>query len=296
MSDKESKLQHYDVRQIDTVRDMLLQGAELFAEKPAYKVKSKKGGEYFDIAFSRFKEDVWALGTYLIESGLKGKKIGVIGGNCYQWVVAYFAIICGAGIVVPLDKELNEEEIRNLSNRAEMDAVFFTDKYDEIFAGMDIEKKIEMSVYEKEEDIEKRGHIRNAIKEGKQLIEGGSRCYDEIEIDPDAMAVILFTSGTTGVPKGVMLSNTNLCYTVMVTSKLCKLHDDDVSLSMLPIHHTFECTIDILIVSYQGACVAFCEGLKYILKNMQEAGVSIMIGVPLIVESVYSKIWKHLSA
>lgn len=293
MSDKESKLQHYDVRQIDTVRDMLLQGAELFAEKPAYKVKSKKGGEYFDITFSRFKEDVWALGTYLIENGLKGKKIGVIGGNCYQWVVAYFAIICGAGIVVPLDKELNEEEIRNLSNRAEMDAVFFTDKYDEIFAGMDIEKKIEMSVYEKEEDIEKRGHIRNAIKEGKQLIEGGSRCYDEIEIDPDAMAVILFTSGTTGVPKGVMLSNTNLCYTVMVTSKLCKLHDDDVSLSMLPIHHTFECTIDILIVSYQGACVAFCEGLKYILKNMQEAGVSIMIGVPLIVESVYSKIWKQ---
>ena len=217
----------------------------------------------------------------------------MIGGNCYQWVVAYFAIICGAGIVVPLDKELNEEEIRNLSNRAEMDAVFFTDKYDEIFAGMDIEKKIEMSVYEKEEDIEKRGHIRNAIKEGKQLIEGGSRCYDEIEIDPDAMAVILFTSGTTGVPKGVMLSNTNLCYTVMVTSKLCKLHDDDVSLSMLPIHHTFECTIDILILSYQGACVAFCEGLKYILKNMQEAGVSIMIGVPLIVESVYSKIWKQ---
>ena len=114
MSDKESKLQHYDVRQIDTVRDMLLQGAELFAEKPAYKVKSKKGGEYFDITFSRFKEDVWALGTYLIENGLKGKKIGVIGGNCYQWVVAYFAIICGAGIVVPLDKELNEEEIRNL--------------------------------------------------------------------------------------------------------------------------------------------------------------------------------------
>ena len=291
MSDKEKNTKYYEVRDIKTIREMLESGEQLFSSKPAYKVKSKKGGEYKDITFREFKEDVWALGTYLIENGLKGKRIGIIGSNCYEWVVAYFAIVCGAGIAVPLDKELNEEEIHNLSNRADLSAVFYTGKYDEIFDGMDIEMKIKMSIYEVEANKTKEGHIRKAIEDGKRMA-ADSDVFENVIIDPDEMAVLLFTSGTTGNPKGVMLSNTNLCHDVMVTSMICKLHDDDVSLSILPIHHTFEGTINLLTVSYQGACVAFCEGLKYILKNIQEAGVSIMIGVPLIVESVYSKIWK----
>ena len=292
MSGKEDNIQPYEVRDIRTIRELLESSAQLFSEKPAYKVKAEKGGEYIDITFKEFKEDVWALGTYLIEKGLKGKRIGIIGSNCYEWVVAYFAIVCGAGIAVPLDKELSKEEIYNLSSRADLSAVLYTGKYDEIFEGMDIDMKIKMSIYEVEENKTNEGHIRNAIEDGRTMIADGSKVYDEVVIDPDVMAVLLFTSGTTGNPKGVMLSNTNLCHDVMVTSMICKLHDDDVSLSILPIHHTFEGTINLLTVGYQGACVAFCEGLKYILKNIQEAGVSIMIGVPLIVESVYSKIWK----
>lgn len=292
MSGKEDNIQPYEVRDIRTIRELLESSAHLFSEKPAYKVKAEKGGEYIDITFKEFKEDVWALGTYLIEKGLKGKRIGIIGSNCYEWVVAYFAIVCGAGIAVPLDKELSKEEIYNLSSRADLSAVLYTGKYDEIFEGMDIDMKIKMSIYEVEENKTNEGHIRKAIEDGRTMIADGSKVYDEVVIDPDVMAVLLFTSGTTGNPKGVMLSNTNLCHDVMVTSMICKLHDDDVSLSILPIHHTFEGTINLLTVGYQGACVAFCEGLKYILKNIQEAGVSIMIGVPLIVESVYSKIWK----
>ena len=292
MSGKEDNIQPYEVRDIRTIRELLESSAQLFSEKPAYKVKAEKGGEYIDITFKEFKEDVWALGTYLIEKGLKGKRIGIIGSNCYEWVVAYFAIVCGAGIAVPLDKELSKEEIYNLSSRADLSAVLYTGKYDEIFEGMDIDMKIKMSIYEVEENKTNEGHIRKAIEDGRTMIADGSKVYDEVVIDPDVMAVLLFTSGTTGNPKGVMLSNTNLCHDVMVTSMICKLHDHDVSLSILPIHHTFEGTINLLTVGYQGACVAFCEGLKYILRNIQEAGVSIMIGVPLIVESVYSKIWK----
>lgn len=293
MFGNEAEQEGYEVREIYTIRQMLEESEEMFADRPAYKVKTEKGGEYIDITYSEFKSEVWAFGTYLIEKGLKGKKIGIIGGNCYQWVVAYFAVICGAGVVVPLDKELNEDEISNLAKRADLSAVIHTGKYSKTIEKLDLELGLEMSVYEKEEDKTKDGHIKKAIADGKEMIARGCSAYDEIEIDPEALAVILFTSGTTGIPKGVMLSNTNLCYTITSTSKICRLKEDDVSLSILPIHHTFECTVDILITSYQGICVAFCEGLRYILRNMQEAKVSVMIGVPLVVESIYNKIWKQ---
>lgn len=293
MFGNETEQATYEVRDISTIRQMLMESAEMFAERPAYKVKAEKGGEYRDITYAQFKDDVWALGTYLLDKGLKGKKIGIIGSNCYQWVVAYFAVVCGAGIAVPLDKELNEEEISNLAARAGLSAVIHTGKYDSAISKLELELKLHMSVYETDSDKEQEGHIKKAIEEGREMVAQGSVAYDEIEIDPDALAVILFTSGTTGVPKGVMLSNTNLCYTVTATSKICRLKEDDVSLSVLPIHHTFECTVDILITSYQGICVAFCEGLRYILKNIQEARVSVMIGVPLIIESIYNKIWKQ---
>ena len=167
MSGKEDNIQPYEVRDIRTIRELLESSAQLFSEKPAYKVKAEKGGEYIDITFKEFKEDVWALGTYLIEKGLKGKRIGIIGSNCYEWVVAYFAIVCGAGIAVPLDKELSKEEIYNLSSRADLSAVLYTGKYDEIFEGMDIDMKIKMSIYEVEENKTNEGHIRKAIEEDR---------------------------------------------------------------------------------------------------------------------------------
>ena len=113
------------------------------------------------------------------------------------------------------------------------------------------------------------------------------------KIDEDKMTEILFTSGTTGRPKGVMLSHKNLLHVVKSTSQIVNLSTEDRTLSLLPIHHTFESTLGILTILYQGASTAFCEGLKYILKNMMEAKISVLVAVPLIVETIYNKIWKE---
>ena len=287
----ESKL--HPVREMHTLKELVNQGAELFGDKPAFLYKEKKGGEYLEISYKQFKEDVDALGTKLLEMGLEGKKIAVMGNNCYHWIVAYFAISNGAGVVVPLDKELKEQEIYNLLDAAQCSAVFYTSNFKSYFENHPIEHKFSMDIYMDPEREHSENTLARMVDEGKELLSGGASAYIEKEINPEAMSAILFTSGTTGTPKGVMLCHRNLCYVISATSQIVKIEDGARTLSMLPIHHTFESTIGIMTPLFQGGSIAFCEGLKYVLKNFQQSKASVLVGVPLVVESIYNKIWKE---
>lgn len=286
----------YSVRNLHTVQEILLTSAHIFADRPAFKVKHKKGGEYHDITYRQFKEDVDAFGTYLISKGLDGKKIGIIGANSYQWTVAYFAILSGVGILVPLDKDLKKDEINNLAKRANIAALIHTKKYNEYIEALDFELRVKTTVYQDASKAEDPQYMLWMIEEGKKLLKQGNTDFIDKKTEPDAFASLLFTSGTTGTPKGVMLSNENLVFSVLAPSRIVDIKEGDVSLSILPAHHTFESTINMLTIFFQGGSIAFCEGLKYVLKNIQEAGVSVMVGVPLIVESIYSRIWKQARA
>lgn len=286
----------YSVRNLHTVQEILLTSAHIFADRPAFKVKHKKGGEYHDITYRQFKEDVDAFGTYLISKGLDGKKIGLIGANSYQWTVAYFAILSGVGILVPLDKDLKKDEINNLAKRANIAALVHTKKYSEYIEDLDFELWVKTTVYQDASKAEDPQYMLWMIEEGKKLLKQGNTDFIDKKTEPDAFASLLFTSGTTGTPKGVMLSNENLVFSVLAPSRIVDIKEGDVSLSILPAHHTFESTINMLTIFFQGGSIAFCEGLKYVLKNIQEAGVSVMVGVPLIVESIYSRIWKQARA
>lgn len=286
----------YSVRNLHTVQEILLTSAHIFADRPAFKVKHKKGGEYHDITYRQFKEDVDAFGTYLISKGLDGKKIGIIGANSYQWTVAYFAILSGVGILVPLDKDLKKDEINNLAKRANIAALIHTKKYNEYIEDLDFELRVKTTVYQDASKAEDPQYMLWMIEEGKKLLKQGNTDFIDKKTEPDAFASLLFTSGTTGTPKGVMLSNENLVFSVLAPSRIVDIKEGDVSLSILPAHHTFESTVNMLTIFFQGGSIAFCEGLKYVLKNIQEAGVSVMVGVPLIVESIYSRIWKQARA
>lgn len=281
------------VRELDSLKELLEQGASYFGECPAFLAKEKKGGKYFEISFNQFKKDVEALGTKLLEMGLEGEKIAVMGNNCYQWIVAYFAIVTGVGVAVPLDKELKQQEIHNLLKAADCKAVFYTSNFEKYFADYDIDYKFTMDPYQVEENMTNDNHIYSLIFQGRGLLNAGRDEFVNKQIDTKAMSVILFTSGTTGNPKGVMLSHENLCHVIKATSQIVKLKEGDRTLSVLPIHHTFESTIGIMVVLFQGGSITFYEGLKYVLKNMQEAKASIIVGVPLIIESIYNKIWKE---
>ena len=305
----ENKLKdkYHEVRNITSLKDLLNSSVELYKDRPAFLIKKVKGGEYQQITYAQVKNDVEALGTKLISMGLKDEKVAVIGENCYEWIASYFAVVNGAGVVVPLDKELGRDEIYNLLRTADCKAVFFTKSFEDYFKDFDIDYKIRMKVYGDRTGINEpletpaatetvKGTVYDweaLVASGEELVRSGDRSFIDSEIDPDVMKILLFTSGTTDAAKGVMLSHRNITINIMDTCKIAYVTPEDRTLSLLPIHHTFESTMGMSLILYRGASAAFCEGLKYVNKNLVEAKATVLIGVPLIFESIYDKIWKQ---
>ncbi|MBR2619250.1 MAG: AMP-binding protein [Firmicutes bacterium] len=297
MNSKKYKDVLYQMRYINDLRDMVHSSAEMFGDKTSFLVKDKPRGEYRPITFNQLKSDIDHLGTKLVEMGLKDKKVAIIGENSYKWVVTYLAVTNGTGVIVPLDKELTGIEIRNLLERAKVDAIVFSGKMKkkliadiEAVGGIDI--KIDMDAKEDEEDI-----IRwdSLLEEGKVLLDGGDKRFVEAVIDREAMCTLLFTSGTTGQSKGVMLSHKNISANVYNMSKYVNIRRGG-GLSVLPMHHTYELTCHVFTAIYQGVFVAICEGLRYIQPNLKESGASVMLGVPIVFETMHKKVWKQAEA
>ena len=285
--------QFYPVRDMESIRDLIRTGARDYKETPAFLVKTQKGGRYHEITHTRLEKDMNALGTRLIDLGLRGEKIAVIGENSYEWALSYFAIVNGVGTVVPLDKELSMEEISNLVKTAGCKGILYSSSYEKYAAKLDIPVKLKFELYRNEDVPFSENDMASLIYEGRKLLSHGDRRFLDAEIDPRAAAVMLFTSGTTGEPKAVMLSHENIVSNIKNISKIVRIEPGDRTLSILPIHHTFESTVDIMTVLYQGGSIAFFEGLKHVTKNLAEAQASVLVGVPLIFESIYAKLWKQ---
>ena len=288
----------YELRYITDLKDMVDSSARLFPDHVAYYVKDVRGGEYRPIMYPEVKADIDALGTKLIDLGLKDEKIAVIGENSYEWIISYLAVTNGCGVAVPLDRELPSDEIINLMTRAGVKAIIYSKKMKgvvtEALENFE-DKKISICMDPKEEE-EGVYALKDLIAEGKEMIAGGNDTFVNAKIDREAMCALLFTSGTTGLAKGVMLSHKNISANVYNMSKYIKIREDGIGLSVLPMHHTYELTCHIFTSFYQGIAVAICEGLKYIQKNMKEIHATVMLGVPLVFESMHKKIFKQADA
>jgi len=294
MNSSRFKEEEYKHRPIRDLKDMIDTSAVLYADRNAFLVKNAPGGTYVPIKFSRLKTDIDELGTALMDLGLAGKKIAVIGENRYEWVVTYFAVVNGTGIIVPLDRELPAQEVHNLLERSEVSAVVYSSKVgsivEEAIQGIEsIEYVINMDALE---HVDHKLSLRKLQRAGKRLLLEEQRNFVDAEIDREAMCALLFTSGTTFLAKGVMLSHKNITSNVYNMSKFVDVSNNWTGLSVLPMHHTYELTCHVFTCMYQGCCVAICEGLKYIVKNMAEAQATVMLGVPLLFESMHKKVWK----
>lgn len=294
-SNRKYRDSYYPVRTITDLKDMINSSAALYGDRTAYLVKNVPGGSYVPVSYHELKSEIDAFGTALLDLGLRGKHIAVIGETRYEWVVADLSVINGVGVAVPLDKELPVSELANLAQRAHLSAVVFSAKVEKrlMEAIHDIEGIECMISMDAEQSADGILSMKELIRHGKQLIRKGNRSYLDAVIDPDAMSILLFTSGTTGLAKGVMLSSRNIVANVMNMSQYVRVENGDISLSVLPIHHTYEFTCNQMTVLFQGGTLAICEGLKHVVRNMNECHATIIVAVPELFEVMYKRIWRQ---
>lgn len=287
----------YEVRAIKDLKDMLTSSAALFGEKAAFLAKRKGSDAYQPISYRQYKSDVDAFGTALLHLGLKGKRIALIGENRYEWSISYLSVINGTGIIVPLDRELPANEIENLLVRSKVSAIVFSGSVSEkllpVVQSLDfIDYYINM---DGSQSTDKNLSFHQVLEKGHELMAGGNTDFLNAAIDDEEMSALLFTSGTTDLAKAVMLSHKNICANLMAMCSMLYIGQEDIFLSVLPIHHTYECTCGFLCPIYRGAAIAYCEGLRHIPKNLKESKTTVMLGVPLIFESMYNRIWDQAS-
>lgn len=283
----------YEVRPIKNLKDMMEQSTILFGSKNAFYIKLGENN-YKGIKYIDFNSDLDALGTALLDLGLKDRFIAVIGENRYEWCVTYLSTVNGVGVIVPLDKELPLAEVENLLIKSNASAVVYSGKFHDELKKLssdlsNIQYYINMDKEESED--EKFLSFKALIKKGKDLLESGNTDYLNASIDENALKMLIFTSGTTDHAKGVMLSHKSICSNIMAVTSSLYIDSTDSVLSILPLHHTYECTAGFLTMIYNGVCISFNEGLKHIGKNLKETKPSILILVPLILENMYKKIW-----
>lgn len=283
----------YEKREITDFKDLINQSVSIYGNKDAFWIKNLMG-EYEGITYKKLKQDIESLGTEFINMGLKREKIAVIGENRYEWCLTYLAVTCGTGTIVPLDKELPANELKYLLERSGVKAIIFsdklTDKVIEAVQGLkDIKYFINMDL---KEDVQGCLSFSKLLKKGNNLLKIGDKKFTSTKVDPDEPTILLFTSGTTGLAKGVLLTQRNICSDIVATTQVIDVTEEDITLSILPLHHTYECTVDFLLMLYSGVRISFCEGLRYIVQNMKEVRPTVMVAVPLIYEKMYKNIFE----
>lgn len=270
---------YYNEKRYNNFREIINDSAVKYAKNTAFQLRNGKDG-FRNITYAELKDLYYGLCTKFIEMGYLGKKIAVIGANSFEWALSY---LCAAtvGVAVPIDKELQAEDVRDFFDSAECVAVC-TDS-----------KKIEAlkEVVTREINYIPFDTVENLAKE-----KCDTALVDSIEIGKDEMRILIFTSGTTGNSKGVCLSQNNLCANIHSTVRIVKVTPNDKTLSILPLHHTYECTINFLLVLSKGATICYCDGLTKVQKNLLEYQPTALIVVPALLKVLNKRIRKSIAA
>ncbi len=287
----------FSAKKFNNLKEIITNTKEEFGKNVAFKFKDDNTNEIKTMNYNDYIDEINALGTALISVGLKGKRIGVISENRYEWEEAYLSVVCGTGVVVPLDKALPENEILSLIKRSEMEAIFYSSKYDDVMEKAKKENIGNIKYFISMDKLEKDGDIysqKELVRLGRDLIKNGAKSFLDAKINNDEMAIMLFTSGTTSTSKAVKLSHTNICSNVYDISLCFNVNNEDTFLSFLPLHHVFECSVGFLYPLSVGASIAFCKGIRHIAENLKDYKISVMISVPILFENMYKKVMQSI--
>ena len=277
------------------VKEIIYNSAEKYANNTAFILKEKKDKEvnYKNISYKNLLNDINALGTKFYDLGLKNKRVAIVGRNRYEWVLTHLSNLLGGMVSIPLDKELQVDELESCLVRSKADVVVFDEKYKDNIEEIQKRNNSNLKEYICMSQLDNYLDIQTLVKDGYEMIENGDKRYVDTEIDSYKMNILLFTSGTTSKSKAVMLSQNNIASNVYAMQLVEKFYETDVNLAFLPFHHIFGSTEMIVMLAY-GLSTAFPDGLRYVAQNLKEYKVSVFVGVPLLVEAIYKKVEKGI--
>ena len=277
--------------QHDLIRDYVLDAVEAYGEKDAFVLKDEKNGKTFyrHISYHSFWEEIRAFGQGLRSLGLGEKRIALIGFNSYEWILTYLAVLCGVGVIVPLDKELTEPEILLSLKRSRVDAVVCDEKHLDMMLALSKENDMGIRHFITTKKITAQLPSIGEIREIGTLALKEDSSFDNFSPAPDAIASIIFTSGTTSSSKAVMLSNRNIATNLYDLLRVEQIYPEDRNLVFLPLHHTFG-SVGLTYFLCSGATNMFCDGLRYVQKNLKEYKITTFVCVPLLLEVMYRNI------
>ena len=279
---------HYKVEPVKTIKEMQEKAVAACPDKANFMFKENK--ETVTVTFKEFYELTLALGAALNKLGTKGKHIACIGENSFKWITVFYTVLKSDAVFVPIDKELPLKDIINVLNHSDSEVLFFSNRYDKMLGELKQECPNVKTFIAFDRDVNEGNEILSYTKfitEGTELYRAGK--FKEEEHDTNVLKEIIYTSGTTGLAKGVMLTEHNLVSVVTGALEITTLKDK--VLSVLPYHHTYESSCDILIGMHNHTTICINDSLKSILPNLNEYKPGLMMIVPAFAELFYKKIW-----
>lgn len=287
---KEKKVQEFK-----DIKGIIYNSAKEYTNNTAFIIKHQEGKNktYENITYKTLLEQINSLGTKLYDLGLKNKRIAILGRNRYEWTLGHLTTLLGGMISIPLDKDLQIDELENSLIRSKADAIYFDEKYIDKIEEIKNKNNTNIKEYICMSKMAGYNDIHTLREEGKKLLESGNKEYISAKINENEMAILLFTSGTTSKSKAVMLSQKNIASNIYAMQKVEDIRSTDSNLAFLPMHHIFGSTCLIVMLAC-GARTSFPDGLRYVAQNLKEYEVSVFVGVPLLVEAIYNKVVKEI--
>ncbi|CDB31836.1 aMP-binding enzyme [Clostridium sp. CAG:575] len=283
------------VTQFENIKELIYNSVKKYENHIAFVIKKTNGkkAEYQNITYKELLDEINSLGTKLYELGIKNKRIAIVGRNRYEWALSHLTNLLGANVSIPLDKDLQIDELESSLIRSKADVIIFDEKYIEKIEEIKNRNQTNITKYICMSKIEGYENIPNLKEQGKELLEQGNKEFITTKIDSYGMNILLFTSGTTSKSKAVMLSQNNITSNVYAMQKVEGIYDTDTNLAFLPFHHIFGSTAMIMMLAC-GVKTAFPDGLRYVAQNLKEYEISVFVGVPLLVEAIYNKVLKEI--
>ncbi|MBQ8588622.1 MAG: AMP-binding protein [Clostridia bacterium] len=282
-----------DVPIFNTVKELVLNSAKLYGDKTAFIIKEGgvKSRNYIKKSFKDLVYDVNCFGTALFSMGFAGKRVAVMGRNSYPWIVAYLANLFGDSVAVPLDKELGVTELEDSLVRSEAEALIYDSKYEDKINEIKTNGKSSIKLYISTEGGEL--DFASMLEKGRALMESGDTSFTSVNPDPDAMSILLFTSGTTDRAKAVMLRQSGIACNICDMQMVEDIRPSDTNIAFLPFHHIFG-SVGMLVMVSCGVTTVFPDGLRYIKQNLAEYKVTLFVGVPVLIDGMKSTIEREV--